>query len=251
MQTPRFRGTSWKDNVILNVNISMNASDLRCENVLTKWLTLNVTTLLPGTKTDSLYPTPRYCKCDIAWAHTRLTQLVALHPRQPFVEDTAEDCWKEEDWTADGRVVGCDQRIGHKGDAAPGGVAITWWRGALQQRNSHITLQSSLSSLCRTVTRNQLHTNPSAVSQLHFFYDWINTKIKSITQLSKPSLKDQNNSSDLHHYKHMSTSHCVQQVICKTLNTLVYIRHRSISRGHFLAIPKHWLSNYHTYEPVK
>src|SRR4029434_3587558 len=39
------------------------------------------------------------------------------------------------------------------------------------------------------------------------FYDWINTKIKSITQLSKPLLKEQNNSSDLHHYKHMSTSH--------------------------------------------
>ena len=39
------------------------------------------------------------------------------------------------------------------------------------------------------------------------FYDWINTKIKSITQLSKPSLKEQNNGSDLHHYKHMSTSH--------------------------------------------
>src|SRR4029434_186058 len=39
------------------------------------------------------------------------------------------------------------------------------------------------------------------------FYDWINTKIKSITQLSKPSLKEQTNGSDLHHYKHMSTSH--------------------------------------------
>src|SRR4029434_6334607 len=42
---------------------------------------------------------------------------------------------------------------------------------------------------------------------LHFFYDWINTLIKSITQLSKPSLKEQNIGPDLHHYKHMSTSH--------------------------------------------
>src|SRR4029434_9209593 len=42
------------------------------------------------------------------------------------------------------------------------------------------------------------------------FYDWIKTKIQSITQLSKPSLKEQNNGSDLHHYKHMSTSHFSQ-----------------------------------------
>ena len=38
----------------------------------------------------------------------------------------------------------------------------------------------------------------------------------------------------------------IHTVICKTLNTLVYIRHRSISRCHFLAIPKHCKSNYHT-----
>ena len=48
---------------------------------------------------------------------------------------------------------------------------------------------------------------PHPCSPLTVFYDWINTKIKSITQLSKPLLKEQNNGSDLHHYKHMSTSH--------------------------------------------
>src|SRR4029434_1077319 len=55
---------------------------------------------------------------------------------------------------------------------------------------------------------NDKQRNYSAnVALVTVFYDWINTKIKSITQLSKPSLKEQNNGSDLHHYKHMSTSH--------------------------------------------
>ena len=46
--------------------------------------------------------------------------------------------------------------------------------------------------------------------------------------------------SDSHFFKNNTHSDC------KTLNTLVYIRHRSISRCHLLAIPKHWLSN----EPI-
>ena len=51
----------------------------------------------------------------------------------------------------------------------------------------------------------------------------------------------------------MSASHFLQNNTHsdgKTLNTLVYIRHRNISRCHFLAIPKHWLSNDSPHEPI-
>src|SRR4029434_10585772 len=61
-----------------------------------------------------------------------------------------------------------------------------------------------------THTHTNTHTQPVGTSPyrnqpntlthtITVFYDWINTKIKSITQLSKPSLKEQNNGSDLHH----------------------------------------------------
>ena len=63
-------------------------------------------------------------------------------------------------------------------------------------------LKGQLINLASTLT-----TNGAQSSSFSVFYDWINTKIKSITQLSKPLLKEQNNGSDLHHYKHMSTSH--------------------------------------------
>src|SRR4029434_3981952 len=83
-----------------------------------------------------------------------------------------------------------------------------------------------------------------------FFYDWINTKIKkyytiikTFTQGAKQRLRF---APLLAHVNITLFAKQYTQVICKTLNTLECFRHRSISRGHFLAIPKHCKSNYHT-----
>ena len=46
---------------------------------------------------------------------------------------------------------------------------------------------------------------------LTVFYNWINTQIKSITQLSNLTLKEQIIGPDLHNYKHNVSSHFLQK----------------------------------------
>lgn len=51
---------------------------------------------------------------------TRLTELEALPAGQLLVQDAPEDGGQQQDGSADGWIVGCDQRVGHEGDAASG-----------------------------------------------------------------------------------------------------------------------------------
>lgn len=57
---------------------------------------------------------------------TWLTELITFLFCQPFVQDMAKDCGKEEDWATDGRELRCDQGVGHQSHTSAGHTAITY-----------------------------------------------------------------------------------------------------------------------------
>src|SRR4029434_245059 len=111
--------------------------------------------------------------------------------------------------------------------------------------------------LLNTHTHTQLHTHTHTHTQFALnAYKYIHLQFFTTgkTQLSKPLLKEQNNGSDLHHYKHMSTSHFLRNNTHKLfakhlthLNALDTGVYQEVTSLQF----QNTVSNNHTYEPVK